>query len=88
MLLLLALLLSASNVALAGHKVLHAKGPPDTQQCPLCVGGTQPCAVPASQAAAELPMLANIYASAGRNDFFQYREEYRNQSPRAPPLIA
>jgi len=87
-LLLLALLMTASHVAMAAHEAGHALGPDDTQQCPLCVSGTQPSVEPASNAVPELPDLENFRANWVSADCLQSNATYRDQNPRAPPSIA
>ena len=88
MLLLLALLLTASQAAMAAHEVGHAMGPDDTQQCPLCVSGTQPCDEPAPNAVPELPDLEKFRANPVSPDCLQSNAACHDQNPRAPPSIA
>ena len=88
MLLLLALLLSASHAAMAAHEVAHTKGPDYTQQCPLCVSGIQPCVEPVPDAVPELPDLENFHTNPAGTDPLQSNAAYHDQNPRAPPSIA
>ena len=87
-LLLLALLLTASNVAMAAHEVGHTTGPDETQQCPLCVSGTQPCVGSVTDAVPELPDLENFYTNLAGTGCLQSNAVYHDQNPRAPPSIA
>ena len=88
MLLLLALLMTASHVAMAAHEVTHTNGPDDTQQCPLCVSGTQPSIEPVPDAVPKLPHLENIHTIPAGTDGLQSNAAYHDQHPRAPPSIA
>ena len=88
MLLLLALLLTASNAAMAAHEVSHTKGPDDMQQCPLCVSGIQPAIEPVPDGAPKLPDLENFHTYPVSTDCLQSNAAYRDQHPRAPPSIA
>ena len=87
-LLLLALLLTASNVALAAHEVGHALGPDDTQQCPLCVNGTQPCDGRVPDVLPELPDFENFHTNPANTSCLRSNAAYYDQNPRAPPSIA
>jgi len=87
-LLLLALVLTASHAAMAAHEVGHALGSDDTQQCPLCVNGTQPCDEPVPDALPELPDLENFHTNLASTDYLRSNAAYHDQNPRAPPSIA
>jgi hypothetical protein len=87
-LLLLALLLTASNVAMAAHEVGHTMGPDESQQCPLCVSGTQPCIESVPNAVLELPRLENFQTDPEGTGCLQSHTVYHDQNPRAPPSIA
>ncbi len=87
-LLLLALLLTVSHAAMAAHEVGHAMGADETQQCPLCVSGTQPCDEPGSDLLQELSDLENFHINPAGADYLRSNAAYHNQNPRAPPSIA
>ena len=88
MLLLLALLLTASYVAVSAHEVVHAMGPDDIQQCTLCVKGPQPFTMPVLNKTPELPVLEYYQSYLVSTDCLQSEETYHDQNPRAPPSIA
>ena len=88
MVLLLALLFTASHVAMAAHEVTHTNGPDDTQQCPLCVSGTQPSIEPVPDAVPELPYLEKLHTNPVNADCLQSNRTTHDQNPRAPPSIA
>ena len=87
-LLLLALLLTVSHAAMAAHEVGHAMGADETQQCPLCVSGTQPCDDPVPDVLPELPDLENFHTILAGTDCLRSNAAYHDQTPRAPPSIA
>jgi len=87
-LLLLALLLTASHAVMAAHEVGHTLGPDDTQQCPLCVSGTQPCDAPVPDTLPELPDLDHFHTNPVGTDYLRFNAVYHDQNPRAPPSIA
>ena len=87
MLLLLALMLIASHVAMAAHEIGHASGPDSTQQCPLCVSGVQPFGKPAQEAVPELTDLEHFHPSPAATNNLRSNAAYHDQNPRAPPVI-
>ena len=87
-LLLLALLLTASYVAMSAHEVGHAMGPDDIQQCTLCVKGTQPFTMPVLYKIPVLTVLEYYQSCPVSTDCLQSEGTYHDQNPRAPPSIA
>jgi len=86
--LLLVLLLTASQVAMAAHETRHKSGPDGSQQCPLCVNGTQPFDKPATVALPVLPEPENFHTNPAGGDHLQFNAFHHDQNPRAPPAIA
>jgi len=86
--LLLVLLLTASQVAMTAHQIGHNSGPDGSQQCPLCVSGNQPCDKPATPALPVLPEPENFHTSPAGGDHLQCNAFHHDQNPRAPPAIA
>jgi hypothetical protein len=87
-LLLLALLLTASYVAMSAHEVGHAMGPDDIRQCTLCVKGTQPFTMPVLNKIPELLVLEYYLVYPASTYCPQSKGTYQDQNPRAPPSIA